>query len=126
MCIICMYVYLFTTSLIYVVQYMSSRCFTVWLNVLMLFQVEYVLQVEMSALQKAMYTHMQKRGVILTDGSEKDKKVGCCTSRCCMCICMYVHTYVRTYIPYVCTVYCYGVLLYYRTPNVCTVYVLCR
>jgi SWI/SNF-related matrix-associated actin-dependent regulator of chromatin subfamily A protein 2/4 len=37
-------------------------------------KVEYVLQVEMSALQKAMYTHMQKRGVILTDGSEKDKK----------------------------------------------------
>ena len=38
-------------------------------------QVEYVLQVEMSGLQRKMYEHMQKRGVLLTDGSEKDKKV---------------------------------------------------
>ena len=29
----------------------------------------------MSAIQRKIYEHMQKRGVILTDGSEKDKKV---------------------------------------------------
>lgn len=29
----------------------------------------------MSALQRFIYNHMQSKGVLLTDGSEKDKKV---------------------------------------------------
>lgn len=29
----------------------------------------------MSALQKILYRHMQAKGILLTDGSEKDKKV---------------------------------------------------
>ena len=29
----------------------------------------------MSALQKVLYKHMQQKGILLTDGSEKDKKV---------------------------------------------------
>ena len=29
----------------------------------------------MSALQRQMYTHMQKKGILLTDGSENNKKV---------------------------------------------------
>lgn len=36
-------------------------------------KVEYVIKVDMSALQRTVYKHMQK-GVMLTDGSEKDKK----------------------------------------------------
>lgn len=38
-------------------------------------QVEYVLKCDMSALQRIIYRHMQNKGVLLTDGSEKDKKV---------------------------------------------------
>ena len=38
-------------------------------------QVEYVLKCEMSALQRTVYKHMHRNGVMLTDGSEKDKKV---------------------------------------------------
>ena len=38
-------------------------------------KVEYVIKCDMSALQRNMYLHMQKRGILLTDGSEKDKKV---------------------------------------------------
>ena len=30
---------------------------------------------DMSALQRILYNHMHKKGVLLTDGSEKDKKV---------------------------------------------------
>ena len=30
---------------------------------------------DMSALQRILYNHMHKAGVLLTDGSEKDKKV---------------------------------------------------
>lgn len=37
-------------------------------------QVEYVVKCDMSAIQKVLYRHMQK-GILLTDGSEKDKKV---------------------------------------------------
>ena len=37
-------------------------------------QVEYVVKCDMSAIQKVLYRHMQ-RGILLTDGSEKDKKV---------------------------------------------------
>jgi len=29
----------------------------------------------MSSLQRVLYRHMQAKGVLLTDGSEKDKKV---------------------------------------------------
>ncbi len=38
-------------------------------------KVEYVIKCDMSALQRQMYTHMQKKGILLTDGSEKDRKV---------------------------------------------------
>ena len=41
-------------------------------------QVEYVIKCDMSALQRFIYNHMQTKGVLLTDGSEKDKKVGLC------------------------------------------------
>ena len=34
-----------------------------------------MLKCDMSALQKVLYSHMQRKGVVLTDGSEKDKKV---------------------------------------------------
>ncbi|KAI8508957.1 Transcription activator BRG1 [Branchiostoma belcheri] len=37
-------------------------------------KVEYVVKCEMSALQRLLYSHMQSKGVLLTDGSEKDKK----------------------------------------------------
>lgn len=40
-------------------------------------QVEYVIKCDMSALQRVLYRHMQAKGVLLTDGSEKDKKVSC-------------------------------------------------
>ncbi len=36
-------------------------------------KVEYVIKCEMSALQRVVYRHMQNRGVMLTDGSEKGK-----------------------------------------------------
>lgn len=35
---------------------------------------EYVVKCDMSALQRVVYRHMQTKGVMLTDGSEKDKK----------------------------------------------------
>ncbi|KAK7501203.1 hypothetical protein BaRGS_00007688 [Batillaria attramentaria] len=37
-------------------------------------KVEYVIKCDMSALQRLIYNHMQTKGVLLTDGSEKDKK----------------------------------------------------
>ncbi|CAI8041926.1 Transcription activator BRG1 [Geodia barretti] len=37
-------------------------------------KVEYVIKCDMSALQRQMYSHMQKRGILLTDGSEANKK----------------------------------------------------
>ncbi|CAL1277234.1 unnamed protein product [Larinioides sclopetarius] len=37
-------------------------------------KVEYVVKCNMSALQRVLYRHMQTKGVLLTDGSEKDKK----------------------------------------------------
>lgn len=40
-----------------------------------IFQVEYVVKCDMSALQRVLYTHMKKRGILLTDGSEKGKQV---------------------------------------------------
>lgn len=43
-------------------------------SVLSSVQVEYVVKCDMSAIQKVLYRHMQK-GILLTDGSEKDKKV---------------------------------------------------
>ena len=39
-------------------------------------KVEYVIKCDMSALQRQMYIHMQRRGILLTDGSESNKKVG--------------------------------------------------
>lgn len=44
------------------------------LSLLSFTQVEYVIKCDMSAIQKVLYRHMQK-GILLTDGSEKDKKV---------------------------------------------------
>uniref|UniRef100_A0A8B9L6A0 SWI/SNF related, matrix associated, actin dependent regulator of chromatin, subfamily a, member 2 n=1 Tax=Astyanax mexicanus TaxID=7994 RepID=A0A8B9L6A0_ASTMX len=38
-------------------------------------KVEYVIKCDMSAIQKVLYRHMQGKGILLTDGSEKDKKV---------------------------------------------------
>ncbi|KAK4337108.1 hypothetical protein RND71_043426 [Anisodus tanguticus] len=35
---------------------------------------EYVIKCDMSALQRVVYRHMQTKGILLTDGSEKDKK----------------------------------------------------
>ena len=35
-------------------------------------KVEYVIKCDMSALQRQMYGHMQKKGILLTDGSERD------------------------------------------------------
>ncbi|XP_052775385.1 transcription activator BRG1-like isoform X2 [Mya arenaria] len=37
-------------------------------------KVEYVIKCDMSSLQRVIYRHMQNKGVLLTDGSEKDKK----------------------------------------------------
>ncbi|XP_022255226.1 probable global transcription activator SNF2L2 [Limulus polyphemus] len=37
-------------------------------------KVEYVVKCDMSALQRLLYQHMQNKGILLTDGSEKDKK----------------------------------------------------
>ena len=34
-----------------------------------------MIKCDMSALQRTIYRHMQNKGVLLTDGSEKDKKV---------------------------------------------------
>ena len=41
-----------------------------------------MIKCDMSALQRVLYRHMQAKGVLLTDGSEKDKKVrgGCSLS----------------------------------------------
>ena len=38
-------------------------------------KVEYVVKCDMSSLQKVLYQHMKKRGILLTDGSEKGKQV---------------------------------------------------
>jgi len=38
-------------------------------------QVEYVIKCDMSSLQRLLYRHMQSKGVLLTDGSEKGKNV---------------------------------------------------
>lgn len=48
--------------------------FSFTLSSLSFTQVEYVIKCDMSAIQKVLYRHMQK-GILLTDGSEKDKKV---------------------------------------------------
>ncbi|XP_013786045.1 transcription activator BRG1-like isoform X1 [Limulus polyphemus] len=37
-------------------------------------KVEYVVKCDMSSLQRLLYQHMQNKGILLTDGSEKDKK----------------------------------------------------
>ena len=42
---------------------------------LLFLKVEYVVKCDMSSLQRILYNHMHKAGVLLTDGSEKDKKV---------------------------------------------------
>ena len=66
---------------------LRTGTFSLLLYLLFFFpQVEYVIKCDMSALQKILYRHMQAKGILLTDGSEKDKKVRCgrcCNSRCC-------------------------------------------
>lgn len=52
-----------------------SPCVLVITFVSSLCQVEYVIKCDMSSLQRVLYRHMQAKGVLLTDGSEKDKKV---------------------------------------------------
>uniref|UniRef100_A0A4W6FJ16 SWI/SNF related BAF chromatin remodeling complex subunit ATPase 2 n=1 Tax=Lates calcarifer TaxID=8187 RepID=A0A4W6FJ16_LATCA len=47
-------------------------------------KVEYVIKCDMSAIQKVLYRHMQK-GILLTDGSEKDKKVNKLRPLCLLC-----------------------------------------
>ena len=37
-------------------------------------KVEYVIKCNMSALQRRIYMHMQKKGILLTDGSENNRK----------------------------------------------------
>ena len=37
-------------------------------------KVEYVIKCDMSALQRLVYRHMQNKGILLTDGSEKGKQ----------------------------------------------------
>ena len=37
-------------------------------------KIEYIIKCEMSDLQKVLYKHMQSKGVLLTDGSEKGKQ----------------------------------------------------
>ena len=56
-------------------------------------KVEYVIKCDMSALQRQMYSHMQKRGILLTDGSEANKKVRRC----------YVQYHTCTSVRYTCT-----------------------
>lgn len=41
-----------------------------------------MIKCDMSALQRFIYNHMQSKGVLLTDGSEKDKKVSCDSGSC--------------------------------------------
>lgn len=48
---------------------------TMLVNAAPLRQVEYVIKCDMSSLQRVLYRHMQAKGVLLTDGSEKNKKV---------------------------------------------------
>lgn len=67
----------------------SSDC---QISLLSFTQVEYVIKCDMSAIQKVLYRHMQK-GILLTDGSEKDKKVKIrpmwlrCISMLCISVC---------------------------------------
>ena len=49
--------------------------FILTFNVVFGLKVEYVVKCDMSSLQRILYNHMHKAGVLLTDGSEKDKKV---------------------------------------------------
>lgn len=56
-------------------QYENSLRFNESMCPLSSKQVEYVIKCDMSALQRVLYRHMQAKGVLLTDGSEKDKKV---------------------------------------------------
>merc|ERR1712226_523524 len=37
-------------------------------------KVEFIVKCDMSSLQRVIYKHMQQKGILLTDGSEKDKK----------------------------------------------------
>ena len=47
----------------------------IYLFIFIFIKVEYVIKCDMSALQRQMYVHMQKKGILLTDGSETNRKV---------------------------------------------------
>ena len=56
-------------------------------------KVEYVIKCDMSVLQRQMYMHMHKRGILLTDGSEMNKKVNvplCVCARARVCVCVFI------------------------------------
>lgn len=55
-------------------------------------QVEYVIKCDMSAIQKVLYRHMQGKGILLTDGSEKDKKVSVRKRRRVFAFCLHSGT----------------------------------
>ncbi len=54
-----------------------------------------MIKCDMSALQRVLYRHMQAKGVLLTDGSEKDKKVRRLDSRqecvCAFIVCVFLN-----------------------------------
>lgn len=54
-----------------------------------------MIKCDMSALQRVLYRHMQAKGVLLTDGSEKDKKVRRHDSRheyvCAFIVCVFLN-----------------------------------
>ncbi len=58
-------------------------------------QVEYVIKCDMSVLQRLLYRHMQNKGVMLTDGSEKGKQVHDCYRQRPTCL-MWLNTFAAT------------------------------
>ncbi len=48
----------------------------------------------MSALQRIIYKHMQDKGIIITDGSEKDKKVATITAGAPLSFTVYIVLYI--------------------------------
>lgn len=55
-------------------------------------KVEYIIKCDMSALQRVLYHHMKRRGILLTDGSEKGKQVRqICTALAQISVTRFVH-----------------------------------
>lgn len=91
-----------------------------------------MIKCDMSALQRFIYNHMQSKGVLLTDGSEKDKKVSHDSGNCLdcssfllffwSCVCFNFLSY------FVCTVYTVDCLLqsdYLSVVAFCNSLILC-